>query len=80
MVKNKLHIEPHMDPSDIVRGNQKYFDLAATSIEQNHGHLPNRSDFYDAAEILLLTTDGIDPNILKMPSWDKIKLLRDWDD
>ncbi|GGH55939.1 hypothetical protein GCM10007423_64010 [Dyadobacter endophyticus] len=69
-----------MDPSQVVLRNQKHFEKIGTEVAEHHNYRCNRSDFYDAAEIMLLTISGIEIDLLKMPMWNKQQAIRDWDD
>ncbi|MBE8971059.1 hypothetical protein IQ277_34130 [Nostocales cyanobacterium LEGE 12452] len=69
-----------MDPSQVVLRNQKHFEKVAIEVAEHHNYQCNRSDFYDAAEIMILTIDGFDSDVQKMPMWNKQQAIRDWDE
>lgn len=58
-----------MGPSDVVIRNQKYFDKAGVSVEQQHEFQCGRSEFHQAAEMLLLTLNEAEANPRDLPMW-----------
>ncbi|MCF2506837.1 hypothetical protein L0663_25835 [Dyadobacter sp. CY107] len=71
MIRNKLDCNAHMSPSDVVVRNQKYFEKAGISVNQQHECRCGRSEYHEAAEMLLFTlkAEGSDPG--NFPMWQK---------
>lgn len=69
--RNKLHVTDAMDAGEIVRFNQKYFDRAARSVEQQHDVRVDRTDLREAAELYILSIDALEDKIQQMPFWKK---------
>ena len=69
MIRNKLDFNAQMHPSDVVIRNQKYFDKAGISVEQHHEFHCGRSEFHQAAEMLLLTLKEAEADPRDLPLW-----------
>jgi hypothetical protein len=71
LIRNKLDYSLNMKPSQVVIKNLLYFKKAAESIENQHIYVCDRGDYFDAAELLLLSLDPEERKILNQPLWKR---------
>lgn len=71
LIKNKLDFAPGMLPGDVAIRNKKYFDKASESVLNDHELRCDRSDYYHAAELFLISLDEMEKEILNLPLWKR---------
>ena len=69
LVRNKLDISKKMTPNDVITRNLRMFEKAGESVKIYHDHKCGKSEYYDAAELFLLSIDPDEAKILAQPVW-----------
>lgn len=69
LVRNKLDVNKKMTPTDVVTRNLRIFEKAGESVKIYHDQKCGKSEYYDAAELFLLSIDPDEAKILAQPVW-----------
>lgn len=69
LIRNKLDFSLGMSVGEMIRRNEKYFELIADSITTYHNHKPGLSEFYDAGEMFMSTVNDDEDRIKSQPDW-----------